>query len=334
MGAVTCRNLVAVTLGLFVPFATGAAPLRASDLDMCHAQRQIDCRRVSLAELDRLRGGMVLMTSIGPIEVTFGVTQAVYINNKLVAVTQLVMTPAVNSSRPNLPEAQAASSALQSALGAPQSSFSPTGAGASGGSAPEAAKGATSSAITTASQSSGAPAQTAGLNGTLSAVPNHAGTSGQATSVPTASPTSMAATQTPGLNSTLNAVPNSASAPAQTTPASSSQAAANSSSTGAIGSASPTVSVNGSVVTPGNPIINVPGASGAQVVVVQNGPGNIVVPSAADIARGVATIVQNTANNQAIRAVTEMNVSIALSKSMSAASISNAVRQGMITSRP
>src|SRR5262249_18440814 len=97
---------------------------------------------------------------------------------------------------------------------------------------------------------------------------------------------------------------------------------------------SPTVVVNASAVTPGNPIVSIPSADSIRMIVVQSGTGNIVVPSAADIASGVATIVQNTANNQAIRAVPEMNVSIALTKALSAASISNAVRQGMFNSRP
>jgi hypothetical protein len=92
--------------------------------------------------------------------------------------------------------------------------------------------------------------------------------------------------------------------------------------------------VNGSAVTPGNPVINIPSAGSLRAVIVQNGSGNIVVPSATNIASNVATIIQNTADNQAIRAVTELNVQLAINKALSAASIGNAVRQGMITSRP
>ena len=298
MEAAIGRTVVSVMLALLFPLTTGAATPQSPDFDMCSAQKQKHCRRVSVAELDRMRGGMLLMTSIGPIEVTFGVTQAVYVNNKLVALTQLVIAPTVNTPKPSLPQIQAASAALQSALAAPQSPSTLTGTGAAAGSASGVAKGATSAApVVTPSPTSGAPAQTAGLNGTLNAAPSNAGASGQATS-----------------GSSSRAATSSSAAPAAPS--------------------SPTVLVNGSVVSPGNPVINVPGSDGLRRVIVQNGAQNVVVPSAADIASGVGTIIQNTANNQAIRAVTELNVSIALTKAMTAASISNAVRQGMMTSRP
>jgi len=286
MGAAISRTVVSAALALLFPLTTGAATPRPPDLDMCSTQRQKDCRRVSLAELDRMRGGMVLMTSIGPIEVTFGVTQAVYINNKLVAVTQLVMTPS---------QSRVANAALRSS---PATSTTSTGTGMQTTSPPSAAQSTTS-----------APP----------AVP--------------AAPPSLGPTQTSGLNGTLNAVPNSSGASGQTTSGSTPRAPANASNGAPAGTVAP-VLVNASPVTPGNPVVNVPSAGGVRMVVVQSGAGNIVIPSAADITSGVVTIVQNTANNQAIRAVTEMNVSIALSKAMSAASIGNAVRQGMVTSRP
>jgi len=298
MGAAIGRTVVTVTLALLFPLAAGAATPWLPDLDMCRAQKQKDCRRLSVAELDRMRGGMLLMTSIGPIEVTFGITQAIYINNKLVAVTQLVMTPIANIPTPSLSQMQAANAALQSAPAGSQASSTSTGNGAPAGPAPSAARGATS-----------------------------------ATPAVTAAPTSVAPTQTAGLNGTLNAAPRGAGAPTQTS-ASNPRAVANTLSAAPAASVSPTVLVNGSVVTPGSPVINVPSADDLRLVIVQNGAGNIALPSAADIAAGVATIVQNTANNQVIRAVTEMNVSMALTKAMSAASISNAVRQGMVTSRP
>ena len=291
MGAAIARTVVTVMLALLCPLTTAAAPPRSPDFDMCSAQKPKDCRRVSVAELDRMRGGMLLMTSIGPIEVTFGVTQAVYINNKLVAVTELVTTPLASTSS----QIQAASAALQSA--------------------------SARSRGTSTLPATSAPAGTA---------PSGVQTATPMTPVVSAAPTSVTPTRTSGLNGTLKAVPTSAGARGQTTGSSSQAAAASSPS----GSVSPTASVNGSVVTPGNPIVNVPRADGLRVLIVQNGAGNVVVPSAADIASGVGTIIQNTANSQTIRAVTEMNVQIALTRAMNAASISNAVRQGMITSRP
>ena len=301
MGAVISRTVVSATLAMLFPLTTSAATPRPLDFDMCHAQKQKDCRRVTVAELDRMRGGMLLMTSIGPIEVTFGVTQAVYINNKLVAVTQLFMTPPANTLAPSLSQMQAAN-VLQSASGAVHAPSTSTGTVAQAGAASSAAS-------------------------------SNPGTPGQSTSTPAASPTSMAPPQTAGLNATMNATPSNAGASGQGS-ASSPRAVGSTSSTASAASVSPAVLVNGSAVIPGSPIINVPTADGLRMLVVQNGPGNVVVPSAATIAAGVGTIIQNTANNQAIRAVTEMNVSIALTKAMGTASIANAVRQGMMTSRP
>ena len=296
------RTVIPVTLALLFPLTTGAATPRSPDFEMCRAQKQQkDCRRLSLAELDRLRGGMLLMSSIGPIEITFGITQAVYINNKLVTLTQFVLPgqTAGATAPPSPSQIQTATAALQRASATPQSPPSAsTGASTSTAPVPSAAQGST-------------PA---------------------ATPVVTASPASSVAPAQTGLNTTLNSAQNSggASARGQTVP--SSQATANSSATAS--SVSPTVLVNGTAVTPGNPVINIPSADRLRAVIVQNGTGNIVMPSAANIASNVATIIQNTADNQAIRAVTEMNVSMAINRAMNAASISNAVRQGMVTSRP
>ena len=297
------RTVIPVTLALLFPLTTGAATPRSPDFEMCRAQKQQkDCRRLSLAELDRLRGGMLLMSSIGPIEITFGITQAVYINNKLVTLTQFVLPgqTAGAAAPPSPAQIQTPTAALQQRASAtPQSPPSAsTGASTSTAPVPSAAQGST-------------PA---------------------ATPVVTASPASSVAPAQTGLNTTLNSAQNSggASARGQTVP--SSQATANSSATAS--SVSPTVLVNGTAVTPGNPVINIPSANSLRAVIVQNGTGNIVMPSAANIASNVATIIQNTADNQAIRAVTEMNVSMAINRAMNAASISNAVRQGMITSRP
>jgi hypothetical protein len=99
------------------------------------------------------------------------------------------------------------------------------------------------------------------------------------------------------------------------------------------GATAPTVLVNGITVSPGSPVINVPTAGGIRPLVVQIGPGNAVMPSATDIRDATtATLIQNTLNNQTIRSTTLMNVQLGLSRTMSAASIQDAVRQGMVTS--
>ena len=84
-------NPIAVIAFLLV---SSAVPLRAAGLETytfetCHLQGA--CRLLSQAELDRLRGGFTAMGPNGPINMTFGISQVVYINNQLVATTQLVL---------------------------------------------------------------------------------------------------------------------------------------------------------------------------------------------------------------------------------------------------
>lgn len=84
-------NLSAVAAFLLVSFAV---PLRAAGLETytfetCYLRGA--CRLLSQAELDRLRGGFTAMGPNGPINMTFGISQVVYINNQLVAATQLVL---------------------------------------------------------------------------------------------------------------------------------------------------------------------------------------------------------------------------------------------------
>ncbi len=283
MEAVPSRRAVAVMLSLLFAAPVGAAGLQSPGFDTCRAQK--DCRRLGPAELDRLRGGMSFMSSIGPIEVTFGITQAVYINNKLVALTQLVGTgpgQAVSTVTPSPAQTQALNAALQGTQ------------------------------VTSPSSSAGA----AGASSSAAAGPG---------TVQNSAPAATATTP-------IISVPQAPTTPAQT--AVGSQSTASSSNAAAAGSAAPTVLVNGSTVTPGTPLISVPSAGNLRLLIVQNGVGNVAVPSAADIRAGTGAVIQNTANGQAIRAVTEMNVSMGLSRAMSAASIRNAVRQGMVNSRP
>jgi len=291
MKTMVSRRAIAAVLPVLFAVPVGAESLGSPGFDACRVQK--DCRRLSPAELDRLRGGFSFMSSIGPIEITFGLTQAVYINNQLVAVTQLMGNvggsgQSVGTVAPRPSQAQALNAAAQGAPVTPLSSSVAAGASASAAAASNAVQSAASAA-------SGAP-------------------------VVSASPTSTPPTQTTGLNTTLNAAGSQA-------PVSSSKAAS-------AAPVAPSVSATGSAPAPGSPVISVPSAGNLRVLIVQNGAGNVVVPNAADIAAGVGAMVQNTLNDQSIRAVTQMNVSMALSKAMSAASIRDAVRQGMATSRP
>lgn len=90
-------NLSAVVAFLLVSFAV---PLRAGGLEnytfeTCYLRGA--CRLLSQAELDRLRGGFTVMGPNGPINMTFGISQVVYINNQLVAATQLVLPDIVQA---------------------------------------------------------------------------------------------------------------------------------------------------------------------------------------------------------------------------------------------
>jgi hypothetical protein len=79
-------------------------------------------------------------------------------------------------------------------------------------------------------------------------------------------------------------------------------------------------------------VINVPTAAGIRSLTIQNGPGNIAFPNAADIRNAtMTTVIQNTLDGQTIRAATLMNVSLGLTKAMTASALQNAISQGMAT---
>lgn len=117
MGLNLCARVVAVLLWVFCL----TAPLSAASLDLysfetCRLQGY--CRLISQAELDRLRGGFSFMGLDGPINMSFGITQVVFVNNQLVAMTQLVLpdiVQAINSGRFSASQIKAANDALNSA---------------------------------------------------------------------------------------------------------------------------------------------------------------------------------------------------------------------------
>ena len=119
----------AAVLSIGVATPGGAAERFAYSFDTCVAQRE--CRVVSQRELDRLRGGFSFSTAGGSIEFTFGIAQAVFVNDQLVAVTQIVSQLGDTIARlaPNGVPAETLVAALQSASGAVGSS---TGAAAQG----------------------------------------------------------------------------------------------------------------------------------------------------------------------------------------------------------
>jgi hypothetical protein len=88
----------------------------------------------------------------------------------------------------------------------------------------------------------------------------------------------------------------------------------------------PVVVVNGTSVTPGNPVLNLPTAAELRSLVIQNGPGNSapIVGNAA-----AATIIQNTVDGAAIRAMTVMEVSAKVKEALSGLRLQNSIRQSL-----
>jgi hypothetical protein len=91
------RNLGAIAAFLAISLAL---PLKAAGIDThtfesCRLQGA--CRLLSKAELDTLRGGFTVMGPWGPINMSFGISQVVYVNNQLVAMTQLVLPDIVQA---------------------------------------------------------------------------------------------------------------------------------------------------------------------------------------------------------------------------------------------
>lgn len=240
--ALGCAVSVALSLTFTAPLSTAAENSAPYRFDTCSAQKQ--CRQLSHAELGQLRGGLSYMGANSAMELTFGITQVVYVNNELVALTQLLLPSvkqALGDRTPSASQLQTLNSALPGGQTTPQ-------------------------------PASAAPALGAGASA------------------------------------------------AQSAPSSSTASAAN-------GSTVPTVFVNGVQATPTNPVVlNVPTAEGLRALVVQNGAGNSVPNAAALRTATMATVIQNTRDNQTIRTVTIFNVSMAMSAAKRAMDLANAVR--------
>jgi len=270
---------VALTLGAS---ALSCSLVHAGILDQCGVPGE--CRRVSALELDRLRGGFTFANGGSPLHVSFGIAQAVVINNELIAVTQLTVPElgkAIASFSARAIDLTTLAAALKSAnVTLPQGGVAPAGAAGAPQTAPPVV--ATSAGQTVAGTSAGALAE---RGGSVSTAPVHAAASAPAAAAP-------------------NSLP-----------------------------AASDVRVNGQPITPGVPVVNVPTADELRGLVVQNGLGNIVLPSAADLTAGtIGTVIQNTINNQTIRALTVINVSVAVQDALSVSRIQESVRQSIANS--
>ena len=306
---------LATALSLCFAASLSAANPESYSFETCRAQSQ--CRVLSHAELDRLRGGFSIMGVNGPLEITFGITQMAFVNNQLVAYTQLVLPDvgqAISAVTANAAQLQALNAALQSSVATALSSSATTAASSSAATpaSSSAATAASSSAATAASGASGQSASSAATQATGSARPSTptqaAQTSGQlAQGAPT---------------NTASLAPRAAVPAAGTGP----------SPTASTGSAVSSTSTNATPVSPGSVVMNMPTAAELGPLIVQNGPGNIAAPSVGDI-RVPGIVIQNTVNNTAIRTLTLLNVSTALSQAMSAVAIQDAVRSALAKSR-
>lgn len=224
---------------------SAAATLPSYDFGAC--TDAFDCRRLSAAELDRMRGGFSFMNGSSELQISIGISRAVFINDELVAVTQQLVLPTLQQLRDGTYLANGALLGTVSASSQPaaQRSAAPSSAPAGGTSAGASPSPASAGA---------APAGGGGSGGSSAPAPG-------------------------------SSVANAASAAAAGNPGA--------------------VQVNGVPVALSAP--TVVSADELRALVIQNGPANIATPSASEIrANAMATVLQNTLDNQTIRTMTTL----------------------------
>jgi len=96
-----------------------AGPAANYDFEQCAHERQ--CRIASDAELDQMRGGFTVDTSLGTLDIAIAITRQVAVNGQLVAVSQLVVPNASSLVAAAMAQADAATASVMSAAqaGAP-----------------------------------------------------------------------------------------------------------------------------------------------------------------------------------------------------------------------
>lgn len=288
------RRCAAAALSVGVAAPVAAAEQRSAySFETCIAQRE--CRQVTQKELTRLRGGFTLMTRGGSVEFTFGISQAVFVNNQLVAVTQIVseLGQTIVRLAPSGVPVGVLTAALQSASIAVGSS---TGA----------AVGATQSASGAATQ--GAQAAQPAIQAASGAASQ--GSQAAQPAIQAASGSGNQAAQT-----AQSAVQAASSAVSNATQVASSAA-----------SGATTVVVNGAPITPGQPALNLPTAAELRSLMVQNGLGN----NAPTISNGaVATVIQNSVDGAAIRTMTVLDVSAKIKDALTGVRLQDSIRQSL-----
>jgi hypothetical protein len=300
----------ALSIGITAPVAAAERP--AYSFETCVAKRE--CRQVSQKELTRLRGGFTVMTRGGLVEFTFGISQAVFVNNQLVAVTQIVSELGQTMVRlaPSSVPVEVLTAALQSASIAVGSS---TGA----------AVGATQSASRAATQ--GAQAAQPALQAASGAASQGAQAAQPALQAASGTASQGAQAAQPPIQAASGAGSQGAQA-AQPAVQAASSAASNAAQAASSATSGPsTVVVNGTPIVPGQPVVlNLPTAAELRSLVVQNGLGN----SAPVINNGAAaTIIQNSVDGAAIRTMTVLDVSAKIKNALSAVQLQDSIRQSL-----
>jgi hypothetical protein len=304
------RRCAAAALSVGVAAPVVAAERFAYSFDSCIAKHE--CRLVSHTELARLRGGFTFTTGGAPVEFTFGIAQAVFVNDQLVAITQVVSELGQTIARlaPGAVRVEVLTAALQSASMAVGSSTAAAAEGArtAAGAATQGAQ-AGQPGIQAASGAATPGAQAA--QPAVQAVSNAVSNATQAVKPAVQGPASVAS----------GAVGTAARGVQSAT-----QAQVTSSATANAGSSAPTVVVNGTPVIPGKPVVNVPSAAELRSLIIQNGTAN----SAPSVGNGaVATIIQNTVDGAAIRAMTVMEVSGKVKEALGGLRLQNSIRQSL-----
>lgn len=243
-----------------------ATDLVAARDEMAHWQP------VETARLDALRGGY----ETAGLQVSFGISRAVFVNGDLVVSTSLVIP---DVSRITSEQASRLASALQNVAVAGANAAA-TGA-AAGQTAAQAANAAVNSALT------GQPGAQPGTVGPAQAAVGQPGAGGAPVSAPVGPAVGTAGTAPPPAAAS---VAGQAAQPVPATSASSAIPVAGAPAAAVIGTATGTVATNG------------------LLSLVQNGPGNSF--QAASLANTPATIIQNTLNNQSIQSLLTIDTGV------------------------
>jgi len=273
-----------IVIGSVLIALSAAATLAAAhdrvDYGTCAHEPQ--CRKLSEFDLDRIRGGFSIDTPAGRLDISIGITRAVSINGRLVALSQLVLPDAAQIAAQARAQAQAA-----------------VAAGLAGA---KDASGAQDQFAAQASQAAAEANQVASSAGAPRAgpAPVAPGTGAWPQASPQPGNAAPAAVTTVPVSASGGQIASSAGAP-RAAPAPVAPG------TGAWPPASPQPG-NAAPATVTTVPVSASGGQSLSAVIVQNGPGNFAnLPGGLNIAV-LPTVIQNSLNDQVIRSATLINI--------------------------